>query len=149
MPVPLPFVHGRPLHGTAEALQEEIKEAPWESGPGLTVGGRREAQARQMGQMAAGGVAMQDLQQEELHGRDRRQHAVAPGGIPNLTAHGQNGFGLQQHGPLASEALQDRGDVWNHLVTSSTIGVLPPIHTGDVWRIPTTIRSHAIEHVCG
>ncbi len=48
-----------------------------------------------MGQMTAGGVAMQNLQQEELHGGDRREHAIAPGGIPDLTAHGQEGFGLQ------------------------------------------------------
>jgi hypothetical protein len=38
---------------------------------------------------------MQNMQQEELHGRDRREHAVALGGIPDLSAHGQNGFGLQ------------------------------------------------------
>src|SRR5687768_1752529 len=81
--------------------------------------------------MTAGGVAMQNLPQEELHGRDRRQHAVAPCGIPDLTAYGEDSFGLQQYGPLAGEALQDGVDVWNHLVTSSTMGVLPPIHIGD------------------
>jgi hypothetical protein len=34
----------------------------------LAVGRRVEAQTRQMGEMAAGGVAMQNLEQEELHG---------------------------------------------------------------------------------
>jgi hypothetical protein len=75
-----------------------------------------------MGQMAASGVAMQNLQQKELHGGDRCEHAVAPTGIPNLAAHGEDGFGLQQRSPLACEALQDGGDVRDHLMTSSTMG---------------------------
>jgi hypothetical protein len=79
-----------------------------------------------MGQMAAGRVAMQTLSPEELHGRDRRQHAVVPGSIPDRPAHRQHGFGLQEHGPLAGQALQDGGDVWNHLVASSTMGVVTP-----------------------
>jgi hypothetical protein len=29
------------------------------------------------------------------------------------------------------------------------MGVLPPIHTGDAWRIPTPIRSQVIEHERG
>jgi hypothetical protein len=64
-----------------------------------------------MGEMTPGGMAMQNLQQEELYRSDRREHAVAPGGLPDLTAHRQDGFGWQQDGPLAGEALQDRGDV--------------------------------------
>ena len=66
MAMPPPFVQGGALHRAAEALQEEVKEAQREFGAGLTVGRRTEPQARQMGQMAAGGVAMQNLQQEEL-----------------------------------------------------------------------------------
>jgi hypothetical protein len=42
MAPPSPFVRGGALHGVAEALQEEVKEAYWESGPGVTVGRRRE-----------------------------------------------------------------------------------------------------------
>jgi hypothetical protein len=76
---------------------------------------------------------MQNLSQEELHGRDRCQHTVAPGGIPDLTAHSQDGFRLQQQGLLAGEALQDRGDVRNHLVTSCTICMCIPIYTGAAW----------------
>src|SRR4030095_8537264 len=69
--MPSPFVQGGLLHRAAEALQEEGKKAQRESGAGLTVGRRTEPQARQMGQMAAGGVAMQNLPQEELDGGDR------------------------------------------------------------------------------
>jgi len=71
-----------------------------------------------MGQMTASGVAMENLQEEELHGRDRYEHAVAPCGVPDLTAHGQDGVGLQQGSPLRGEALKDGGDVWDHLATS-------------------------------
>jgi hypothetical protein len=74
---------------------------------------------------------MQNLEQEELHGGDWREHAVAPCGIPDLPAYRQDGFGLQQHGPLAGEALQDRRDVRNHLMTSCTIRMFLPIHTGN------------------
>jgi hypothetical protein len=76
MTMPQPVIQGGLLHGAAEALQEEVNEAYRESGAGLTVCRRRDPQARQMGQMAAGRVAMQNLPQEELHGRDRRQHAA-------------------------------------------------------------------------
>jgi hypothetical protein len=90
MPMPPPFIQGGSLHGAAEALPEAVKAAPRESGAGLTGGRRREAPPRQMGQMAAGGVALQHLEQEERHGGDRREDAVAPGGIPALTAHGHD-----------------------------------------------------------
>ena len=146
MAMPPPFVQGRPLHRAAETLEEESEEAQRESGASLTVGRRTEPQARQMGQMTAGGVAMKDLQQEELHGGDGREHAVTPCGIPDLTAHRQDGFGLQQHGPLAGEALQDRGDVRDHLMTSCTIRMFLPIHTGDAWGIPPSTRPHGREH---
>ena len=82
--MPPPFVQGGSLHRAAEALEEEVKEAQREFGARLTVGRRTEPQARQMGQMTAGGVAMQNLQQEELDGGDRREHTVAPRGIPDL-----------------------------------------------------------------
>jgi hypothetical protein len=48
-----------------------------------------------MGQMTTGGVAVQHLQEDYLHGGHRREQAVAPRGIPNLAAHGEDSFGLQ------------------------------------------------------
>jgi hypothetical protein len=38
---------------------------------------------------------------------------------------------LQQHDLLAGQALQNGGDVRNHLVTSRMMAVLTSIHTGD------------------
>jgi hypothetical protein len=149
MTMPPPFIQGGLWHGATEALQEAVKQADRDPGPRLTRGRRREAQARPRGQMAAGGVAMPHLPQEELPGRDRRQHAVAPCGVPELPAHGQHGVGLQRRGPLAGNPLPDGGDVWNHRVTSSTMGLLTLIRIEDAWTILTSGRSQAIEHECG
>ena len=64
MAMPSPFVQGGSLHRSSEALEEESEEAQREFGAGLTVGCRAEPHARQMGQMATGGVAVQHLSQE-------------------------------------------------------------------------------------
>jgi hypothetical protein len=62
--MPAPFGQSGSLHRAADARQEEVKKTPRESGAGLTVGRRTEPPARQMGEMTAGGVAMQHLPQE-------------------------------------------------------------------------------------
>jgi len=92
--MPPAFVQGRPLHRAAEALEEAVKEAQREFGTRLTGGRRTEPQARQMGQMTAGGVAMENLQQEELYGGDRCEHAITPPCIANLATHRENGVRL-------------------------------------------------------
>jgi len=131
MALPPPFVPGGVLHRAAAALQEEVKKAPRKSGAGLTGGRRTAPPARQMGPMAAGGVAMQHRQQEYLDGGDRREHTVAPCRLPDLATHGEHGIRLQPRRPLACKPLKDRGETRDHGVTSWTIGVLMPIHTGD------------------
>src|SRR5262249_14537325 len=115
-------------HNASETF-EEGEEMEREFGASLTVRCRTEPQARQMGQMAAGGVAVQNLQQEYLHGGDRREHTVAPRRIPDLATHRENGVRLQPRGPLACKPLQDGGDTRDHGGTSWTIGGLMPIHT--------------------
>jgi hypothetical protein len=47
-----------------------------------------------MGQMTAGRVAVQNLEQEQLHDGDWREQAVAPRGIPDAATHRENGVGL-------------------------------------------------------
>jgi hypothetical protein len=89
---------------------------------------------------------VQNLPQEELHGGDWREHVVAPRGIPDLATQRENGVGLQQRGPLGSEALEDGGDTQDRGVTSWTVGVLTPMHTGDAWRISTSMRPQGREH---
>jgi hypothetical protein len=61
MALPPPVVQGGALHRSSKALEEEREEAQREFGAGLTVGCRAEPQARHMGQMATGGVAVQNL----------------------------------------------------------------------------------------
>jgi hypothetical protein len=78
---PPPLGQGGSRYRTAEALQQERKEGQWKCGAGVTVRRRAEPQARERGHMAAGGVAVPHLSQEERHGGDRREHAVAPPGI--------------------------------------------------------------------
>jgi hypothetical protein len=146
MAMPPSFVQGGSLHRAAEVLQEEVQEAPRESGAGLTVCRRTAPQARQMGQMAAGGVAMEKLSQAERHRGNRREHAIAPGGIPDLTAQGKDRFGLQQRGPRTGEAWQHGRDIRNHRMTSCTIRMFIPIHTGDAWRLPASARAQVIHH---
>ena len=64
MTMPPAFIQDSGLHGAAEALEQKVKEAQREFGTRLTVSRRTAPQARQMGQMAAGGVAVQNLQEE-------------------------------------------------------------------------------------
>jgi hypothetical protein len=94
MPRPPPVIHGGALHRAAEALEQKVKEVQREFGTSLTGGRRREPSARQMGQMTAGGVAVQNLPQEELHHGHGREHAVAPPGIAHLATHREHGFRL-------------------------------------------------------
>jgi hypothetical protein len=65
---------------------------------------------------------MENLQQKELHGGHRCEHAVTPPRIPNLLTHGEDGVGLQQRGPFPGQALKDGGDTRDHGGTSYTIG---------------------------
>jgi hypothetical protein len=63
MAMPPAFVQGGWLPRSSEALEEESEEAQRECGTGVTGGCRAEPQARYMGQMATGGVAVQHLSQ--------------------------------------------------------------------------------------
>jgi hypothetical protein len=72
--------------------------------------------------MATGGMAVQKRPQEARHGGDRREHAVAPPGLPHLTPPGEDGFGLPQRGPLSGTTLEDGGETRDHGATSCTIG---------------------------
>jgi hypothetical protein len=132
MTMPPPFVQGGALHGAAEALSEEVKEAYRESGAGLTVGRRREPSARQMGQMAASGVTMQNLPQEELHSGDWREHAVAPGGIASRLARADDRFWWQLGRPRCCESAKHGGDTGYHRSPSCKGGDHRSLHTGDM-----------------
>jgi hypothetical protein len=61
MALPPPVVQGGSLPRAPETLEEESEEAPRESGSRVTIGRRTEPQARQVGQVTAGGVTVQKL----------------------------------------------------------------------------------------
>jgi hypothetical protein len=87
---------------------------PWEFGAGLTVGRGAESSARQMRHMAARGMAVENLSQEELQGGHGRQHAVAPGGIASLAAYRQNRVRLELGCPLCFQARQHGSATRSH-----------------------------------
>ena len=138
---PLPFVQGGALHRAAEALQEEVKEASRESGTGLTGGRRAAPSARQMGEMTAGGMAMQHRPEQELDGGDGREYTVAPGGIAGRLTRANDGFWLQRGRPRCFTSSQHGGDTGDHRSTSCTRGDHRPLHPGD-----TLVDHHRSHH---
>src|SRR5262247_1111699 len=85
-----------------------------------------------MGEMTAGGIAMQNLQQKELDGGDGREYTVAPGGIAGLLARADDSFWLQLGRPLCFESAQDGGDTGYHRSPSCQGYDHMPLHTGDI-----------------
>ena len=75
-----------------------------------------------------------------------QEHTSARMEQPDLAAHREDGVGWQQRGPLVCEALQDGDHTRHHRVTSCAMRVLTPIHTGEVWRIPTSVGPSEIDH---
>jgi hypothetical protein len=71
-----------------------------------------------MGQMTAGGIAMQNLSQEALYGGDGREHPVAPAGVTSLLARGDAGLRLSLGRPFHLKSLEHGGDAGNHPSTS-------------------------------
>src|SRR5688572_28029359 len=81
--------------------------------------------------MGACGVAMQDLSQKELDGRDGREHAVAPGGIADLLTRADDGCRWPLGRPLCFESAQHCGDAADHRSTSCMRSDHRPVPTGD------------------
>jgi hypothetical protein len=141
MALPPPFVQGGSFHCAAETLQQEVKDAPRESGPGVTGGRRAEPQARQMGEMTAGGMAMQHLPEKALDGGDGREYTVAPGGLAGLLTRANECFWLPLGRPLWFKASKHGGDTGYHRSTSCTRGDHRPFHIGD-----TMVDQHRSHH---
>jgi hypothetical protein len=81
--------------------------------------------------MAAGGLAVPHLSQDERPGGHRREHAGAPPGRAALAPSGETRVGGQPCGPLAGPAWQEGGAGRNQLGTSSLGGALTPLQTGE------------------
>jgi len=59
-------------------LEQQVERFEPHPHPGLAVSGRGERQAGQVGQMFAGRVAVQDLQEEDLDRDDRIERRIVP-----------------------------------------------------------------------
>jgi hypothetical protein len=145
--VPPAFARETGLHRTAEALQEEVKAAPRESGMGLTVGLCSEPQARQMGQMTAGGVAVQDLQQQYctvVTGVSARsRHAVYPSS-PH-TARMASGGSSVAHSPVNRCRMVVNSGPWGHLLDNRGFDAHPYRRCVEN---PNMYETHGRDHDC-
>ena len=63
-----------------------------------------------MRQMLTGGMAMEDLQQKQLHRGDRIQQAVSPRGVDRLLTSGVDRIGLQLRSPIRFGWCSECGD---------------------------------------
>src|SRR6266480_300796 len=94
-----------------------------------------------MGEMTAGGIAMQNLQEQELDGGDGREDTVAPGGIAGRLTRANDGFWLPRGRPLCFKSSKHGGDTGYHRSTSCTRCDHRPFHTGD-----TMVDQHRSHH---
>src|SRR5712692_7262803 len=78
MSMPAAFLGDGSLDRLTEALQEMFEHTDGELGAGLTVGGGTEIEAGEMGEMATGRIAMEDLQQKHLDRDHRIEKTVTP-----------------------------------------------------------------------
>ena len=63
--------------------------------------------------MAAGGVAMEHLQQKHLDGHDRIEESVAPLGIAHCITSCLDSTGLELGGPVGLKTLERLGQFGN------------------------------------
>ena len=69
---------GQGLARLDEAPEQCLEDGQGEPGPGLAVGRGGEGERREARQVGTGGVAVQDLEDEQVDGRDRVEDPVAP-----------------------------------------------------------------------
>jgi len=80
-----------------------------------------------MGEMATGGIAMENLQEKQLHGDHRIEETVTPRRVAHGGTSGVDRFGLQLGSPICFEALEDSGDTGDHGALLEKRGVELPI----------------------
>ncbi len=112
--MPAAFLGDGGLGRLTQALQEVFEHADRELGAGLTVRRGTEIEAGEMGEMATGRMAMENLQQKQL-GRDHRiEETVTPRRIAYGLTGGRDRLGLQLGSPICFEALEDSRDTGYH-----------------------------------
>ena len=95
--------------GPRDGALQPAKEGQGESGAGLTVSGVSEVQAAEALDRADGGVAVEDLSQEEVSGDDRGEGPSAPG-VTQLAADGVQECLGHDFRQVALDAREGLGD---------------------------------------
>src|SRR2546429_9043645 len=98
--MPATFLGDGGLGRLTQALQEVFEPADGELGAGLTGGRGTAIDAGELGEMATGCVAMENLPEEQLYGAHRSQEAVTPRGIPYGCTSGVDRLGFQLDRPI-------------------------------------------------
>jgi hypothetical protein len=114
MSMPAAFCGDGGLGRLAETRQEVFEHMDGELSTSLTVGGGTAIEAGEMGEMATGRMAMEDLSQKPWHRDHRIEEAITPCGIAYGFAGGVDRLGLQLGSPIGFEALEDSRDTGYH-----------------------------------
>jgi len=114
MSMPAAFLGDGGLGRLTQALQEVFEHADRELGAGLTVRRGTEIEAGEMGEMATGRIAMENLQQKQLDRAHRIEETVTPRRIAYGLTGGRDRLGLQLGSPICFEALEDSRDTGYH-----------------------------------
>ena len=114
-PVPEPSRTGRVggSEGGGGRLQERVVDGQWEPFASLTVGAVGEGPDAEMDDMANGGVAVEDLEQEEIDG-GRGVEDASPPRVAGLTAGRFDGFSGQAGGDVLAQSVEDGDDTRRH-----------------------------------
>jgi hypothetical protein len=105
------------LGGASQArrggLQEALPKRQGQPLAGLAVGAGGEGPAAEMDDVLAGGIAVEDLEQEQVDGGDRIEDAVAPAMADGLAGVG-DGLGAEAGGEVLPEACEDGSESGGH-----------------------------------
>ncbi len=111
----------------ATRASEAAEDGQGEPLAGLAVGAVGEGPAAEVDDVLTGGVAVEDLEQEQVDGGDRVEDAIAPG-VFLLLARLLDGLGGEFGGEVLPESAEDGDDTRRH-------GRAP---SGSWWMYPTT-----------
>jgi hypothetical protein len=97
----------------ADLLEQFLEQGQGQARPGGTIGHGRERDTGQARQRGAGGIAVEDLHEEDVHGGHRIEEALAPG-VAEIATDLGDGLGRERRGDIGLELGDDVGDTESH-----------------------------------
>src|SRR4051794_8744675 len=126
MAAPAALRLGGPAQAGRGALQEALPDAQGQPLAGLAVGAGGEGPAAEVDDVLAGGIAVEDLEQEQVDGRDGIEDAVAPAMADGRAGVG-DGPGAEPDGEVLPEAWEDgRESRWHGGGSVRCVASCPP-----------------------